>query len=287
MRTTRYLKRLTNLTPLLLAGALVLAFGVAAHARQTAGRESKPATDAASLLAVLKATGSDLNPKEARALDDAVEGLKRMGRAAVPALTEFLNTEKGPGRVHAATALAGIDPSDALARRTLEDLARKGKGDDVIMAALALAEIDPENDAAVPALVKMASKSIWLPSRKALVRQRTSAQALALTAPGIKALTPLLNHWDSWVRQAAVFAFDERTETLARASHAVRAATREAIPALVKAIADKDEIVSGMAAESLEQLGADALPELKRAAASDDKRLSAAASELLKQMGRG
>jgi hypothetical protein len=287
MRTTRFLKRLTSLTPLLFAGALVLASGAAAHARQAAAREARPAADAAQLIAVLKAKRSDPTPHEARALDQAVEGLKRMGGAAVPAIKEFLNSGKGPGRVQAAAALAGIDPSDALARRTLDDIARRGKGDDIIAAAVVLAELDPENDAAVPALVEMASKSIWLPSRKALVRQKGSAFALALTAPGVSALTPLLGHWDSWVRQAAAFAFDERTESLSRASPAVRAATRAAIPALVKALADKDEIVRGMAAESLEQLGADALPELKRAAASDNKKLAAAAAELLKQLARG
>lgn len=286
MRTTRFLKRLTNLTPLLLAGALAFACGASAHARQDAGRAVRPASDAASLLAALKAADSDPTPKEAQERDEAVEGLKRMGRAAVPALTEFLNTEKGSGRVYAAAALAGIDASDARARQTLNDVARKGKGDEVIAAAVALADLDPESDAAVPALVKMASKSIILPSTKNMLRQRGSAMALALTAPGMRALTPLLSHWDSWVRQAAVFAFDERTETLAQASPAVRAAVADAVPALVKAIADKDEIVRGMSAESLQQLGAGAVPELKRAAAGDDKKLAAAAVELLKQLGR-
>lgn len=278
MRATLHPKRLTRLTPLLLACALAFACGAAAQARQA---DAKPSARAALLLATLKADG----PDAARARAEAVEGLKRLGAAAVPAITEFLNTEKkGPARVRAAAALAVIDPVNALARRTLEGIARGGEGDEVIEAAVALAHLDPENGAAVPKLAEMASESIWIPSRGRLDRLRGSAFALALTAPGVRALTPLLSHWDSWVRRAAVYAFDSRTETLAQATPAVRAAVRDAIPALVSALADKDEVVSGMAAETLEQLGADALPELKKAADGGDRKLAPAAAELLKRM---
>jgi HEAT repeat protein len=287
MRMTSNLRRLTHLTNLLLTAALALACGAAARAGQAEVRGTRPAASAASLLAALKGVGSDPTPREARARDEAVKGLKRMGAAAVPALAEFLKTEKDPGRVYAAVALAGIEPSNALARQALTEAARDGEGDEVIAAAFALADIDPEDDAAVPRLVKMASKSIIIPSAKSMRRQRLSAFALALTPRGVRALTPLLAHWDSWVRQAAVFAFDERTESLDGASPAVLAAVREAVPNLVKALADKDEIVRGVAAESLGQLGPEALPELKRAAAGDNKRLAAAAAELLKEMGRG
>lgn len=287
MRTTRVSRRLANLTTLLLTAALALACGATVQARQAGVRETKPAASAVSLLDTIRGVDSDPTPREARARTQAVEGLKRMGAAAVPAIAEFLSREKGTPRVYAAEALAGIDPSSALARAALTDVARKGKGDEVIAAAVILAELDPENDAAVPALVKMASKSIWLPSAKQMRRMRGSAFALALTAPGLRALTPLLAHWDSWVRQAAVYAFDERTESLKGASPTVRAAVTEAVPTLVKALADKDEIVRGMSAEALEQLGAEALPELKRAAGGDDRKVAAAAAELLKQMGLG
>jgi HEAT repeat protein len=284
MLTTSNLRRLTRLTRLTLAVALACGVYATAQARQTDARRTE---SAAVLLATLRDTSSDMTPAKARARDKAVEELKQLGRAAVPALTEFLNREKGAARVYAASALASIEPTNALARRTLDEVARAGNGDEVIEAAVALAEIDPEDDAAVPALVKMASKTIILPSAKNMRRMRGAAYALALTAPGVRALTPLLGHWDSWVRQAAVFAFDDRTETLAQATPAVRAAVEEAIPALIKDLADKDEIVRGMAAEDLEQIGPDAVPELKRAAAGGDKKLAPAAAELLKRMGRG
>src|SRR5215211_3415299 len=106
MRTTRNLKRLTDLTPLLLACALAFACGAAAQARQDSGREIKPAASAASLLDALKQAGSKETPEAAQAREDAVEGLKRAGHAAVPAITDFLNSEKGPARVYAAAALA-------------------------------------------------------------------------------------------------------------------------------------------------------------------------------------
>ncbi|HEX8335430.1 MAG TPA: HEAT repeat domain-containing protein [Pyrinomonadaceae bacterium] len=287
MRTTRDLRRLTGLTNLILTAVLALACGAAAQARQAGARETRPAASAASLLATIKAVDSDPTPREARARNEAVEGLKRMGAAAVPALREFLKTEKDPARVYAAAALAGIEPSNTLARQALTDVALNGKGDEVIEATVTLAGLDPEEDAAVPALVRMASKSILIPSAKNMRRMRGSALALALTPPGLRALTPLLAHWDSWVRQAAVFAFDERTESLGGASAAVRAAVAGAVPRLVKALADKDEIVRGVAAESLEQLGGEALPELRKAAAGGDRKLAAAAAELLRQMGRG
>lgn len=287
MRTARDSKRLTDLTNLLFAAALAFACGAAARAGQADAGARKPSASAASLLATLKANADDPSPNAARAREAAVEGLKRLGAEAVPAVREFLNAErKGMARVYAVKALAGIDPDDALARRALDDIARGGKDDEVIEAAVVLAELDPENDAAVPRLARMASKSIWIPSGKKLGRLRGAAFALALTAPGVRALTPLLGHWDSWVRHAAVHAFDSRTETLSHATPAVRAAVRDAIPTLVKALADKDEIVSGMAAEILEQLGADALPELKKAAAGDDRRLAPAAAELLKRLGQ-
>lgn len=291
MLTTRGLKIFTGLTSLttnlLLGCALALGCAASARAAQAEGVESKQTASAAPLLAALKDAGSDMTPVKARARDEAVEGLKRLGRAAVPAVEEFLNREKGPARVYAAAALSGIEPSNALARQTLVEVARKGGGDEVIEAAVALAEVEPENDAAVPQLVKMASKTIILPSAKNMRRMRGAAFALALTAPGVRALTPLLNHWDSWVRQSAVYAFDDRTESLKDAPSAMRAAVSDAVPALVKNLADKDEIVRDMSAEVLEQLGPEAIPELKRAAVGGDKKLAPAASELLKRMRRG
>lgn len=287
MLTTRGLRIFMGLTTnLLLACALAAACAPSARAGQAGGPEAGRAVSAAALLAALKQAGSEMTPAKESARDEAVESLKRLGREAVPAIEEFLNREKGPARVYAAEALAGIEPSNALARRTLSEAAGEGGGDEVIAAAAALAEVDPENDAAVPQLVKMASKTIILPSAKNMRRMRGAAFALALTAPGVRALTPLLNHWDSWVRQSAVFAFDERTEAMAHATPAVRAAVMEAIPALVKDLADKDEVVRGVAAEVLEQLGPEAVPELEKAAAGGDRKSAPAAAELLKRVGR-
>jgi HEAT repeat protein len=213
--------------------------------------------------------------------DQAASDLAQIGEAAVPALTEFLNNEKGAGRASAASALAEIEPKNKLALQVLTEIARGGKGDEVIEAAESLADVDPDSDVAVPHLVKMASKTIIIPSRKSIMRERRAAFALAMTAPGVRALTQLLKHWDPWVREAAVFAFDDRTETLHDAAPSIQAAVKDAIPALVSVLADKDKIVREMAAEDLGQIGADAVPELKKAAAGGNKKLSAAAAEVL------
>jgi HEAT repeat protein len=241
------------------------------------GQEAKPTASIPSLVQELK--GKDENAR-----DQAVSDLSQIGPAAIPALTEFLNNEKGVGRAYAAEALADIDPKNRLALKALADIAREVKGDEVIEAAAALADIDPDSDIAVPQLTKMASKSIFIPTQKSMMRERRAAYVLGMTAPGVKALTRLLKHWDPWVREAAVFAFDDRTETLSDAAPSIQAAVKDAIPALVGVLADKDKIVRVMAAEDLEQIGADAVPELKKAVAGGNKKLSAAATEVLNQI---
>ncbi|MBV9924664.1 MAG: HEAT repeat domain-containing protein [Acidobacteria bacterium] len=257
--------------------AVFAAAGVRAGA--AAAQESRPAPSVESLLSVLR-------KGDRQAREQAVEELKRLGPAAAPALTEFLNVERKAGRAYAAEALLGIEPKNELALRVLTGVALKGDGDEVLEAAVALAEHDPDSAVAVPRLVKMASKFILIPTNTNVVRQREAAYALGMTTPGVRALGKLLGHWDPWVCETALFALDDLTETLDRAGPAKRAAVREMIPALVKLLSDKDKVVRGMAAEVLGQIGADAVPELKRAAADGDKKLAPAAAELLKRMGR-
>ncbi len=249
------------------------------QAEKPGEQAEKPTPSVPSLIEKLK-------DKDEGTRDAASYELSRRGPSAVPALTDFLNNEKGPGRVYAAAALARIDPQDKLALQTLADIARDGEGVEVIEAAEALAEIDPDSDVAVPRLVKMASKTIIFPTQKSMMEERRAAFVLALTAPGVRALTRLLKHWDSWVREAAVFAFDDRTETLGDAAPSIRAAVRDAIPSLVGVLADKDKIVRGMAAEDLEQIGQEAVPALKEAVAGRNQKLSAAAAEVLKEIER-
>jgi HEAT repeat protein len=273
---------LNHLGLLLLVCTLSCCFDAAAKGRTRQAEKngeqvSKPTASVASLI-------QKLRDKDEGTRDASSSELARIGPAAVPALTDFLNNEKGPGRVYAAEALARIDPKNKLALQTLADIARDGEGVEVIEAAETLAEIDPDSDIAVPRLVKMASKTIIFPTRKSVMEERRAAFALALTAPGVRALTRLLKHWDSWVREAAVFAFDDCTETLGDAAPSIRAAVRDVIPSLVGVLADKDKIVRGMAAEDLEQIGQEAVPALKEAVAGRNQKLSAAAAEVLKEI---
>lgn len=273
---------LNHLGLLLLVFTLSCCFNAAAKGRTR--QASKPGEQASKPTASIPSLIEKLKDKDEGTRDASSSELARIGPAAVPALTEFLNNERGMGRVYAAEALADIDPKNKLALQTLADIARDGEGVEVIVAAEALADIDPDSDIAVPRLVKMASKTIIFPTQKSMMEERRAAYVLGMTAPGVRALTRLLKHWDSWVREAAVFAFDDRTETLGDAAPSIRAAVRDAIPSLVGVLADKDKIVRGMAAEDLEQIGQEAVPALKEAVAGRNQKLSAAASEVLKEI---
>lgn len=217
---------------------------VAATSTATPRQTAGGQTDFAALLDRLK--GDDV--REAARAGDA---LAKEGRAAVAPLSEFVKREKGEARLRGA---------------------------------LVLSRVEPENEAAIAALVSLASKSYLLHNSATGGRGRRAALELAETGAGVRELTKLLKHWDSWIRRAAAFAFDERTETLDRAPPKVRAAVVEAIPALVEALRDKDEMVRGWAQESLVQIGAGAVPALEAAARGDDRKLRPAAAETLEQI---
>jgi HEAT repeat protein len=260
-----------------------------ASAQNIKGQEKsvQPATkQTASISSLIQA----LKSKDENERSNANSELIRIGPPAIPALVEFLNHEKGEAQVEAAEALAQIDPKNPLPRQTLIEVINQSDGETLVEAAAALGEIDSENGAAVPALVKLASRTFFWPSQKNVMLYQSAAHVLGMSEPGVKALTQLLRHEDSWVRRRAVFAFDDRTETLGDASPAIQSAVKDAIPALIANISDKDEVVRCMAAEDLGQIGDDAIPFLMKATKSEDQKLARAATELLQQIqnrGRG
>lgn len=242
-----------------------------------AAQSARAETDIPALIAELKSKNED-------ARNNAISQLGEVGRAAIPALVEFANNEKSDARVYAAQALVLIEPKNKVALQTLADIVKNDKGNALIEAAETLIEIDPDSDLAVPSLVKLAEKTVIFPTGKNMLLPQRAAHALGMSEPGVRALTKLLQHWDSWVRRRAVFAFDDRTETLGYATTSIQVAVKEAIPALVSVLSDKDKVVREMAAEDLEQIGADALPALMKAVKGSNPKLSAAAAEVLAQI---
>ena len=154
--------------------------------------------------------------------EDAAEKLIKVGPGAVSPVTEMLKREKGCS--------------------------------ERILAARVLGKIDPNNEAIVPALVGVLKDVCAVGVRKDYMLRRGAAVELGETAAGIKKLGELLKDKKNFVRESAAFAFDERTEDLEEASPSVLLAIEGILPALMEAMKDKDEVVSGMSEEVLDQI---------------------------------
>ena len=224
---------------------------------------------------------NDLRSKDRETRRVAASKLIDIGLSAILPLEEFLITEKGDARVYAASTLVEINRTNPKALKVLTDAVQLGRGDAMLEAAEVLAEIDPDGDVTVAPLTKQAEKFILIPTSENIMTQRRAAYILGMTAPGVRALAKLLRHYDSWVRQAAVFALDDRTETLNGAPASIQEAIKECIPPLVEDLGDKDRIVREMAGEDLEQIGPDAIPFLKKEVAGSNKKLSLEATAVL------
>lgn len=101
------------------------------------------------------------------------------------------------------------------------------------------------------------------------VARRDAAFALIAKEEGISTMAEMLSDKDRFVRRSAAFAFDELTERMSGRPPAITAtpariqAIRAAMPLLVRAFTDKDEIVRCMSFESMEQLQSCLNPELR------------------------
>lgn len=190
-----------------------------------------------------------LEGEEEGVRDEAVEFLVKIGAAAMPSLIQALKSRKAYARMAAARAISEIEPESKVPVQTLISLL-KDKGGDPLL-------------------------------------RRHSAYVMGLSAPGVLALTELLTDGDTFVRRSAAFAFEELTETKMNAPPSVLSAIKASIPGLVEALKDEDEIVRGLAAEALEQVGASAVPYLTRTLRSEDKKLRTAAAAVLRQINRG
>src|SRR5205085_4316909 len=124
---------------------------------------------------------------------------------------------------------------------------------DRITAAEVLIELDPKNQALTPALIEIAKGRTVSSSEEELLCRRSAAFALGLTPDGIRALVELLNDKDLFVRRSAIFAFDDLTEAANYPEGSLQT-MKDAIPVIVKASKDKDEVLSEMADEVLGQI---------------------------------
>jgi HEAT repeat protein len=124
---------------------------------------------------------------------------------------------------------------------------------DRMTAAEVLIELDPKNQALTPALVEIVKGRTASSSEEELLCRRSAAFALGLTPDGIQALAELLKDEDLFVRRSAIFAFDDLTETANYPEGSLQI-MKAAIPVIVQASKDQDEVLSEMADEVLGQI---------------------------------
>jgi HEAT repeat protein len=184
-----------------------------------------------------------LRDKNQEVAAEAIDALVARGEGAVPALESLLQSEK-----NAVVALR---------------------------AAATLLEIRPEHPALVAGLLRVAKGRGTFDSEETLMARRTAGMLLAGTPAGIRELPALLKDKDVFVRRSAAFALDDPTEAIGSLSPAQLEAIGEVLPALVAAVDDKDEVVSGMSCEVLGQI-----------VRSKTEPLSSKAERLLQQAGQ-
>ncbi len=170
-----------------------------------------------------------LKDKDERVAVRVVDLLINRGSEVVPPLIAFLNAEK-------------------------ECLPR-------VLAASVIYKLDRKNGVVVPTLANVMKNKCYSDRQKDIVIRREAAFALATIPEGIRVLVETFKDKDTFNRQSAAFAFDELTERIEEGrpdkiepTPEIIGATKAAIPSLIEAMNDKDEIVRCMSYESIEQL---------------------------------
>jgi HEAT repeat protein len=170
----------------------------------------------------------ELGDKDEQTAMKAALALLKLGAGVIPALRESLKQRKGcQFQFVASGVIFQIDHDEGFANPILTDVA------------LGRCEGTSKNDLAV---------------------RRQAAFSLVVRAAGIPAVAQMLKDKDTLIRRSAAFAFDDLTERMEdgrpdsiKVTPEIVGATKDALPLLVQALDDKDEVVRCMSYESLEQ----------------------------------
>lgn len=169
-----------------------------------------------------------LEDKDERVVFSAAQALANEGSKVTPVLVRVLQEKKGCQLQFVASGIIHrLEPKHEIVNSTLIDIIR-GK--------------------------------CKVSSQRDLIIRRQAAFALVAKPEGISVITDMLKDKDTFIRRSAAFAFDELTERLEgrppeiAATPEIISATKVALPALVQALIDKDEVVRCMSYESLEQV---------------------------------
>jgi HEAT repeat protein len=183
-----------------------------------------------------------LEDKDERTVMKAAQALMRLGPGAVAPLAEGMKTRKGCQFQYVASGIIyAIDHDKARANPVLEDVM------------LGRCRGSSERD---------------------LKLRRMAAFALVVRADGIPLVARMLSDKETFNRRTAAFAFDELTEKLQGArpdsievTPEIQRAFKEALPALVRALGDRDEVVRCMSYEAVGQAQGSRSEELRSEAA--------------------
>jgi HEAT repeat protein len=136
---------------------------------------------------------------------------------------------------------------------TLMNIVRKGRTcERVDAAAIIVIELDRKNKDLIPMLVELAKGRSIFSSERDLMCRRAAAFLLAWSPEGIRILTGFLKEKDMFVRRSAMFAFYEHTEGTNFPADSTQAWI-DAIPFIVEASNDRDEILKTTADEVLDR----------------------------------
>jgi HEAT repeat protein len=178
--------------------------------------------------------------------------------ADVPRLIDELGSKDEQTAVKAAVALsklgAGVIPS-------LREGLRQRKGCQFqFVASGVIFEIERDEASVNPVLSDVALGRCEGASKNDLAVRRHAAFSLVVRAAGIPVVAQMLQDKETFVRRSAAFAFDELTERMEdgrpdsiEVTPELVSAMKGALPLLVAALGDKDEVVRCTSYESLEQ----------------------------------
>jgi HEAT repeat protein len=170
-----------------------------------------------------------LEDKNTRVAMDAANSLVRVGESVVPLLVDNLKHRKSCQFQFAASGV--------------------------------IYQIEHKPETVNPILADISWGKCKGSSQSDLLIRRQAAIVLGSRAVGIPIMVEMLKDKDTFNRRSAVFAFDELTERIEekrpdgiKVTPEILNATKAAIPSLVQALEDKDEVVRCMSYESLQQL---------------------------------
>ena len=137
---------------------------------------------------------------------------------------------------------------------TLVAISKRGSTCERMKAAQAIVDINKDSAMLIPVLTELSTRGTESSSEEDLLCRRGATFLLAFSTEGIRVLTRLLKDGKNlFVRQSAIFAFDELTET-ANYPEGSLEAMKAAIPVIAEARKLDDPVMQCMSNEVLWQI---------------------------------